>query len=315
MKLLLEWLGIAPTSGAGETALMVARAVGLALFAWLLLTIVLAFIRRLRIRLEARAEDEEQRKRVRTVAKVSRYFASIVIIVVIGIEILNEFGVSMAPLLGAAGVAGIAIGFGAQSLVKDYFTGFTLLIENQIRVGDVIEIAGKSGLVEEVTLRYVRLRAYDGTVHFVPTGEITIVTNMTRQYAYALMDIGVAYKEDLEHVFAVMRRVAGELRATPEFRPRVLEDIEIAGVEQWAESAVVVRARIKVVALEQWAVRREYLLRLKQAFDREKIEIPFPHVTVYAGADPGAAPMPLTMVGPAGTSAAEPPGTPQHPAG
>lgn len=297
MKALLERLGIDASSGAGEAAVMAAHIILLLLSAWILLTILFAMIRRLRMHLEARADDPERRKRIQTLARAFRYIASVVVIVVAGILILDELGLSIAPLLGAAGIAGIAIGFGAQSLVKDYFTGFTLLIENQIRVGDVVEVAGKSGLVEEVTLRYVRLRGYDGTVHFVPTGEISIVTSMTREFAFALMDVGVAYKEDIDRVFEVMRRVARELRESPQFAPRIIDDIEIAGVENWADSAVVLRARIKVVALEQWGVRREYLRRLKRAFDEEGIEIPFPHLTVYAGTDPAAVPLPLKVVG------------------
>jgi len=297
MKALLERLGIDASSGAGEAAVMVAHIVLLLLAGWIVLTILFALIRRLRMHLEGRADDPERRKRIQTLARAFRYIASVVVIVVVGILILDELGLSIAPLLGAAGIAGIAIGFGAQSLVKDYFTGFTLLIENQIRVGDVVEVAGKSGLVEEVTLRYVRLRGYDGTVHFVPTGEITIVTSMTREFAFALMDVGVAYKENIDRVFEVMRRVAKELRESPQFAARIIDDIEIAGVENWADSAVVLRARIKVVALEQWGVRREYLRRLKQAFDEEGIEIPFPHLTVYAGTDPAAVPMPLKVVG------------------
>jgi small conductance mechanosensitive channel len=300
MKALLERLGIDPASAVGEMAITVAHIVLLLLFAWIALTVLFAFIRRLRLHMEERAEDQEQRKRVQTLARAFRYMASVVVTVVIGILVLDELGLAIAPLLGAAGVAGIAIGFGAQSLVKDYFTGFTLLIENQIRVGDVVEVAGKAGMVEEVTLRYVRLRGYDGTVHFVPTGEITVVTSMTREFAFALVDVGVAYKEDVDRVFEVMRQVAKELRASPEFAARIIDDVEIAGVENWADSAVVIRARIKVVALEQWGVRREYLRRLKKAFDQENIEIPFPHLTLYAGTDPAAVALPLKVLSPEG---------------
>ncbi len=302
MKALLERFGIDPASGAGEIALIAIHIVLLLVFAWIALTILFAFIRRVRVHMQERADDPERRKRIQTVARALRYISSVVVSVVVGILILDELGVSIAPLLGAAGIAGIAIGFGAQSLVKDYFTGFTLLIENQIRVGDVVEVAGKAGMVEEVTLRYVRLRGYDGTVHFVPTGEITTVTSMTREFAFALMDVGVAYKEDIDRVFDVMRQVAKALREAPQFSARIIEDIEIAGVENWADSAVVIRARIKVVALEQWGVRREYLRRLKKAFDQEGIEIPFPHLTLYAGSDPTAVPLPLKVVSPEGAA-------------
>jgi small conductance mechanosensitive channel len=188
-------------------------------------------------------------------------------------------------------VVGIAVGFGAQSLVKDYFTGFFILLENQIRQGDVVQVADKSGLVEEITLRYVRLRDYDGNVHYVPNGLVTTVTNMSRGFAQSVIDVGIAYREDVDEAFEVMRAVAAELRADAVFAPRILDEIEIAGVEKWADSAVVLRCRFKVAPLEQWNVRREFLRRLKQAFDARGIEIPFPHLTVYAGVGKdGAAP-------------------------
>jgi len=197
--------------------------------------------------------------------------------------VLSEVGVSVAPILGAAGVAGLAIGFGAQSLVKDYFTGFFLLLENQIRRGDVVKIGDHAGLVEEVTLRFVQLRDYEGNVHFVPNGTITTVINMSRGFAQAVVDIGVAYKEDLDHVMNIMREVADGLQADQDFSQRILDKFELAGVERWDDSAVVIRGRFRVMPLEQWNVKREYLRRLKYAFDEHGIEIPFPHLTIYSG--------------------------------
>jgi len=182
-------------------------------------------------------------------------------------------------------VVGIAVGFGAQSLVKDFFSGFFMLLENQVRVGDAVELAGKLGVVEEVTLRNTVLRDNEGNVHYIPNGEITVVTNKSRGYAFALIDVGVAYREDLDEVYAVIRATGAELRADPETGPKILEDIEIQGVQDWADSAVIVRCRIKTVAMEQWAVRRIFLARLKKAFDVHGIEIPYPHVTLYAGQD------------------------------
>lgn len=189
---------------------------------------------------------------------------------------------SIAPVIGAAGVVGVALGFGAQSLVKDYFTGFFLLLENQIRIGDVVEAGGKSGVVEELTLRYLRLRDYDGNVHYVPNGSISTVTNMSLGFAYAVIDAGVGYGEDLDRVMQVMRDVGAQLRRDPAFAPKILDEIEIAGVESWAQSSVLLRCRFRVSRLEQWSVRREYLRRLKMAFDERGIEIPFPHVKVLA---------------------------------
>jgi len=222
--------------------------------------------------------------RIATLAQVFRYFATAVICVVAGTLVLDAIGISIAPVLATAGVAGLAIGFGAQSLIKDYFTGFFLLLEDQVRQGDVVEVAGKAGLVEEVTLRYVRLRDMEGHVHFVPNGEIKLVTNRTRGFATPVVEIGIAYREDADEVLRVMRAVGAELRSDPAWKDRIVEDLEVVGMERWADSAVVLRARLKVMPpIEQWNVRREYLKRLKKRFDAEGIEIPFPHLTVYPG--------------------------------
>ncbi|MDT3736593.1 MAG: mechanosensitive ion channel family protein [Denitratisoma sp.] len=255
-----------------------ARVLLILLLAGLALRLIPRAIRRVRQAVEARQESAEDSRRVQTLSRVIRYVVTVAVTVVAGILILGEFGVSVAPILGAAGVVGIALGFGAQSLVKDYFTGFFLLLENQIRVGDVVEAGGKSGVVEELTLRYLRLRDYSGNVHYVPNGNISVVTNMSLGFAQAVIDAGVSYGEDIDRVVAVMRQVGEELRRDAAFSAKILDALEVAGVERWADSAVVIRCRFKVMPLEQWNVRREYLRRLKMAFDREGIEIPFPHV-------------------------------------
>lgn len=251
------------------------------LVAWGLLTISGRLLHLLDDRMRARSVEAEERKRIETLMRVSRYVASVLIGAITVMLILSEVGISIAPILATAGVAGLAVGFGAQSLVKDYFTGFVMLIENQIRVGDMVEVGGKSGLVEEVTLRYVRLRDVEGAVHYVPNGIIATVTNKSREFAYAVSDIGVGYDQDTDRVFDIIRKVSAEMAKSPEFAARILEPIEIMGVDQFADSAVTIRCRIKVVALEQGPVRREFLRLLKKAFDAEGIEIPFPSRTVY----------------------------------
>lgn len=228
--------------------------------------------------------EEELNKRVDTLSGVLVAAFQAVVIAVICFMMLSEIGLNISPILAGVGVVGIAIGFGAQSLVKDYFAGFFILLEDQIRHGDVVEIAGRGGFVEEITLRYVRLRDYDGNVHYIANGLISTVTNMSRGFAQSVIDVGIAYREDIDEAFDVMRKVASAMRADPAFAPRILDDLEIAGVERWADSAVVLRCRFKVAPLEQWAVRREYLRRLKRAFDERGIEIPFPHLTIYPGA-------------------------------
>ena len=277
-----EWLAY------GQSAV---RVVLIAIAAWVVIAIGNRAIRTMRMRLQERAPSEDRAKRLETLGRVFRYVLAVVVSVVAGMVILNELGISVAPILATAGVAGIAVGFGAQSLIKDYFNGFFLLVDDQLRQGDVVGVAGIGGVVEEVTLRYVRLRDYDGNVHFVPNGQITSVTNRTRDFAFAVMDVGIAYRESVEEAIEVIREVGREMRADASFGPRILEDIEIAGVDQWADSAVVIRCRFKVKPIEQWGVRRRFLQRLKAAFDARGIEIPYPHLTVYAGEPKqGAAP-------------------------
>lgn len=241
-----------------------------------------SLIVKLRDKLNARqAENLEEIKRLNTLSMVLRYIVTTVIMAITVVEILHELGISIAPVLAAAGVVGLAVGFGAQSLVKDYFNGFFLLLENQIRKDDVVEIANKAGLVEEITLRYIKMRDYEGNVHFVPNGQITTVTNRSRDFAYAVMDIRVAYDENLSKVMQIMHEVGGSIVQDAELGSKVLDKLEIAGVDNLAESAVIIRCRIKVRPLEQWTVKRAYLQRIKNAFDAQQIEIPFPQLTVY----------------------------------
>ena len=250
---------------------------------WLALRLSRKALVRLRLHMQQDENDLERNKRLKTLEQVFRYVIAVIITLITGMLVLSEMGISIAPILATAGVLGIAIGFGAQSLVKDYFNGLFLLLENQVRQGDVVEVAGKGGLVEEMTLRYIRLRDYEGSVHYIPNGTIDTVTNRSRAFAYAVIDVGVAYREDIDEVYAVMRGVAAELRTDPDMAEKIVEDIELAGVDQWGDSAVVIRCRFKVKPLEQWGVRRAYLYRLKKAFDAAHIEIPYPHLTVYAG--------------------------------
>lgn len=263
-----------------HTLLRIAVILGLA---WLMLGLSRKLIPLLRERLQERVEDPEQIKRLGTLGRVFRYVVAVLITLITGMLVLSELGISIAPILASAGVVGLAVGFGAQSLIKDYFNGFFLLSENQVHQGDVVEMAGKAGLVEEVTLRYVRLRDYEGIVHFIPNGAVTTLSNHSYGFAYAVIDVGVAYREDVEAVFALMRQVGADMRRDDALGPLIMEDLEIAGVDAWADSAVMLRSRFKVRPLQQWTVRRAFLLRLKKAFDAHGIEIPYPHLTLYPG--------------------------------
>lgn len=251
--------------------------------AWALKLVANKGIRSFRLYISNRKDHLQDKQRLETLGRVFRYVANVTISLIAGMLVFTELGISIAPILATAGVLGLAVGFGAQSLVKDYFSGLFLLLEDQIRYGDVVEVAGKSGVVEEVTLRFVRLRGYDGSVHFVPNGQINSVTNMTRDFSFAVIDVGVAYREDVDEVFTIIREVAAQMRTEEPFKDIILEDVDLAGVENWADSAVAIRLRIKVQPIQQWTVKREFLRRLKAAFDTQGIEIPFPHLTVYAG--------------------------------
>jgi small-conductance mechanosensitive channel len=242
--------------------------------AWLLQAIAARLIRVFRGYMSRRTSAADELRRIDTVGSAFRYFATVVVALVAGTLVLGELGISVAPILATAGVAGIAIAFGAQSLIKDYFTGFFLLLEDQIREGDVVEIGGKAGEVEEVTLRYVRLRDGDGFVYFVPNGEIKMVINRTRIYAYAVIDAAISGQQDVEPAFGAMRDVGEDLRNDPQFKSLILEHVEILGVERWELWGLALRCRIKVLAHARDSVRREFLRRLVSAFESRGVKTP-----------------------------------------
>lgn len=230
-------------------------------------------------------DELEFQKRSNTLASIVRYTLTVVIYIVALMTTLNEFGIEIGPILAAAGIVGLAIGFGAQSLVKDVISGFFILLEDQIRVGDVVQIAGKGGLVEKINLKTTIMRDLAGNVHYVPNGHIDVVTNMTKDFSRYVFDIGVAYKEDVDEVIAVIKEVDEGLRNDPEYKDDIIEPIEILGLDQFADSAVIIRARTTTKPIQQWRIGREFNRRLKKLFDERNIEIPFPHVTLYMGQD------------------------------
>jgi small-conductance mechanosensitive channel len=262
----------------GANSVHAIRILAILVVAFVVLRFIRAFVPRLREHIAGRQESIEDAKRIQTLLRVAHYLLTASTLAVAVLLVLGEVGISLAPILGAAGVVGIAVGFGAQTLVKDYVSGFLLLLENQIRVGDAVEISGKSGIVEEVTLRFIRLRDFGGNVHFIPNNTIGVITNSSLGFAYAVLDVGIAYGSDIEVSMQVMRDVDESMREDANFSGKILKPLEIAGVDQWADSSVMIKARIQVKPLEQWHVRREYLKRLKIAFDAKGVEIPFPHV-------------------------------------
>jgi small conductance mechanosensitive channel len=222
-------------------------------------------------------------KRVKTLIGLLLTIGLTLVWVIAVVMSLDQIGLDITPILASAGIAGLAVGFGAQNLVRDVINGFFIILENQVRVGDVAVVNGTGGLVEAISFRTITLRDLSGTVHIFPNGTVTTLSNMSKDWSYYLLDIGVAYKEDTDRVSAVMKEVGRELQEDPQIGPNILEPIEILGVDQFGDSAVVMRARLKTLPIQQWMVGREYRRRLKKAFDKEGIEIPFPHRTLYMG--------------------------------
>lgn len=222
-------------------------------------------------------------QRVKTLMNVLRTIVVGLVWFIAALTALGQIGVNVGPILAGAGVVGLAVGFGAQNLVKDLVSGFFLILENQVRVGDVAIINGTGGLVEAITFRTIVLRDLSAVVHVFPNGSINTLSNVSKDWSAYVLDIGVAYKEDTDRVVEVMRRVGAELREDSKFGAAMIDDIEVFGVDQFADSAVIIKGRLKTMPLQQWNVGREYRRRLKKAFDAERIEIPFPHRTLYMG--------------------------------
>lgn len=288
----LEWL----SSDAGLTVLAsvlkIAAIVIIALFVWEMIDAWIS-------RYLARSGEEGVSTRALTLLPLARNAILVILGVVVTLTALSEIGVDIAPLLAGAGVVGLAVGFGAQTLVKDVITGAFILFENTLAVGDVVTLAGHSGVVEGLTIRTIRLRDLEGVVHTVPFSSVDTIQNMTRDFSFSLLDIGVAYREDTDEVAAVMKEVADEMRQDPRYAADILEPLEVLGVNELGDSAVVVRARLKTAPGKQWGIRRAFFGRIKKRFDERGIEIPFPHITMYFGEDKqGNAPaLPLRVVG------------------
>lgn len=228
-------------------------------------------------------ETAEAEKRINTLIGIIQGGVRIVLLTVFLIMLLSKFAIDVAPILASAGILGLAIGFGAQELVRDYISGFFMLLEDQIRTGDVAIINGTGGLVEKIELRTITLRDMSGVVHIYQNGKISTLSNMTKDWSAMVFDIGVAYKENVDQVMEIMKEVGEEMQNDPEHGPNILEPIEIFGLDQFADSALVIKARLKTKPIMQWKTGREYRRRLKIAFDKQNIEIPFPHTTVYWG--------------------------------
>jgi small conductance mechanosensitive channel len=255
---------------------------------WVGIKVLRSFLKRVEKQLVKKSAKEgepptESQKRIDTIIRLMRQGFMISIFIIVLLVILREFGIEIGPLIAGAGIVGLAVGFGAQNLVRDIISGFFIILENQIRVGDVAVINGTGGLVEKIKFRTIVLRDLSGVVHVFPNGTITTLSNMTNEWSAYVFEIGVAYKENTDNVIQLMKKVGKELFDDSEFKSSMLEEPEIFGVDKFDDSAVVIKGRIKTKPIKQWFIGREYLRRIKFAFDENDVEIPFPHTSVYFG--------------------------------
>ncbi|AMV72597.1 hypothetical protein JCM30471_11160 [Desulfuromonas carbonis] len=260
--------------------------------AWIATKVLQQFIKSFERRLlEKSAAGEEppseSEKRIETIVRLIRQGALLMLWLTVGLVVLKEFGVEIGPIIASAGIVGLAVGFGGQNLVRDIIAGFFIILENQIRVGDVAIINGTGGLVEKINFRTTVLRDLGGVVHIFPNGTINTLSNLTNEWSASVFEIGVAYKENTDRVIAIMQQVGEGMRGDEYFGPLMLEAPEIFGVDKFADSAVIIKGRIKTKPIRQWEVGREFLRRVKFAFDENRIEIPFPHRSLYFGEKSG----------------------------
>jgi small-conductance mechanosensitive channel len=235
-----------------------------------------------RMMLKAGSGNEyEIEKRVQTVSGVTRKAFFLMVWTIALIMILKEMNFDIRPLLAGAGVIGVAVGFGAQSVIKDIVSGLFLLMENQVRVNDVAVINGKSGLVEEINLRTTVLRGEDGAVHIFPNGAIQSLSNLTREYSYYVFNLSLDYKENTDHALEVLQEIASQLQSEEPYQSAILAPLEVMGVDQLGDFAVMIKARFKTLPGQQWLIGREMNRRIKQRFEEAQIEMPFPTRTVH----------------------------------
>jgi moderate conductance mechanosensitive channel len=279
------------------------RVLGIWLLAWLAYRVVRLAARRIELAVDD-GDDSVTTLRERRGQTISQLLRSVGRVVVFAIALLLTFNVfiDIGPILAGAGILGLAVSFGAQSLVKDVISGFFILFENQFSIGDVIEVAGKSGLVEKMTLRVVQLRDGEGVMHVVPNGEIKVVSNKTRGWSRAIVDVGVPYDESVDRALEVLRDEAAQFSTDRIWGSQLDGPVEVLGVESLGDSSVVLRTMLRTQPGSQWNVAREFRRRIKNRFDRENLEIPFPqrrvHVRVEGG--PSSDPIAHAAAGAAG---------------
>lgn len=246
--------------------------------------------------LARRKREGTDSSKVRTLVPLAQKAVRVVVAILASITVLSQIGVEIGPILAGVGVLGLAVGFGAQTLVKDLITGTFILLEDSVAVGDVVSLDGTGGLVEAIGIRTIRLRDLHGNVHVIPYSSVQKITNMTKEFGRYVVEAGVSYDEDVDEVIAVLKEVGEELRKDPTYGPDILEPLEVLGLDRFEDSAVVVRARLTTRPIRQWAVGREFNKRMKKAFDERGIQIPFPCRTLYMGQAKDGSAAPLHVV-------------------
>jgi len=230
---------------------------------------------------DKKMSEAEELKREDTLIRIFNGAVKIAVLTISLLMILRETGIDIGPILAGAGIVGLALGFGGQYLIRDIISGLFIILENQYRIGDVVELNSTGGLVEDISLRMTTLRNLDGTVHHIPHGEIKIVSNLSKDFARMNLDLGVSYSSDLEHVINVINRTGEELAADPQFRDSIVSPPRFLRVNDFADSAIVVKILGDTLPLKQWEITGEFRKRIKIAFDREGIEIPFPQRVIH----------------------------------
>ncbi|MFQ6058230.1 MAG: mechanosensitive ion channel family protein [Anaerolineae bacterium] len=276
LKTLRDWLLTSGVLARGGRILIILLA------AWLsyrLLGVVARRIERL-VEDEDYATVSERERRARTLTNILKGAGLVLIALIAGTMILRELGMDIGPILAGAGIVGLAVGFGAQTLVRDVISGFFILLENQFNVGDSIKVGNLAGSVEKMTLRATFLRDLEGTLHIIPNGEIRILSNRTRGWARAVINVGLAYEEEIDRALAVLERIGRELWGDERYRPLLLEEPTVTGVEELGDSSVVVRILARTQPGKQGDVARALRKRIKETFEQEGIEMPYPQYEV-----------------------------------
>lgn len=288
----LTWLNNLLGEGAARTTISIVAVFVLALFAWHAADTAVELL--IRERASSRLSGR-QASRVESLIPLIKGVVRITLGILTALLILSELGLNIAPMLAGAGLLGVAIGFGAQSLVKDFLVGISILIEDSATVGDIVDIDGHIGKVTKLDLRVVRLRALDGALFTIPYSEVSIIKNLTKDFSYHLFKLGVAYGEDLNSVLQIIQDVAEELKNDDNYSDSILDKAEIFGLDEFGDSALIIMGRIKTQAGKQWEIGRAFNQLIKDRFDSEGIEIPFPHRTLYFGDNTENAPPPVTF--------------------